>query len=73
MDDLNGDGLSDIRDAEVLYWLVEDAAARPEAQGLSGAQQVPSTAAHGPLSTSTFGTATRGGEGVLIPFRNGSG
>jgi len=50
MDDLNGDGLSDIRDAEVLYWLVEDAAARPEAQGLiGGLSKYPSTAAHGPF------------------------
>jgi hypothetical protein len=50
MDDLNGDGRSDIRDAEVLYRLIDDAAARPEAQGLiGGLGKYPSTAAHGPF------------------------
>jgi hypothetical protein len=50
MDDLNGDGRSDIRDAEVLYRLVEDAAGRPETQGLiGGLSKYPSTAQHGPF------------------------
>ena len=50
MDDLNGDGRSDIRDAEVLYRLIDSAAARPEAQGLiGGIGKYPSTAAHGPF------------------------
>jgi hypothetical protein len=50
MDDLNSDGSSDIRDAEVLYRLIEDAAARPEAQGLiGGLGKYPRTAAHGPF------------------------
>jgi Uncharacterized protein conserved in bacteria len=50
MDDLNGDGLSDIRDAEVLYQLIDDAAARPEAQKLiGGIGKYPATAAHGPF------------------------
>ena len=50
MDDLNGDGRSDIRDAEVLYRLIDGAAARPEAQGLiGGIGKYPSTAAHGPF------------------------
>ena len=50
MDDLNGDGRSDIRDAEVLYRLIDRAAARPDAQGLiGGLGKYPSTAAHGPF------------------------
>lgn len=50
MDDLNGDGRSDVRDAEVLYRLIDGAAARPEAQGLiGGLGKYPSTAAHGPF------------------------
>ncbi len=50
MDDLNHDGLSDIRDAEVLYRLIENAAARREAQGLiGGLGKYPKTAAHGPF------------------------
>jgi len=50
MDDLNGDGRSDIRDAQVLYRLIDGAAARPEAQGLiGGLGEYPSTAAHGPF------------------------
>jgi hypothetical protein len=50
MDDLNRDGRSDIRDAEVLYRLIDAAAARPEAQGLiGGIGKYPSTAAHGPF------------------------
>jgi hypothetical protein len=50
MDDLNGDGRSDIRDAEVLYRLVDKAAARPEAQGLiGGLGKYPPTASHGPF------------------------
>jgi len=50
MDDLNGDGRSDMRDAEVLYRLIDDAAARPEAQGLiGGLGKYRSTAAHGPF------------------------
>jgi hypothetical protein len=50
MDDLNGDGVSDIRDAEVLYKLIDDAAAQPEAQGLiGGIGKYPPTAAHGPF------------------------
>jgi Peptidase M15 len=50
MDDLNGDGRSSIGDAEVLYRLIDDAAARPEAQGLiGGLGKYPSTAAHGPF------------------------
>ncbi|MDD1721754.1 MAG: hypothetical protein LUP95_07205 [Euryarchaeota archaeon] len=50
MDDLNGDGVSDIRDAEVLYQLIDDAAAQPEGQKLiGGIGKYPSTAAHGPF------------------------
>jgi hypothetical protein len=50
MDDLNGDGRSDIRDAEVLYRLIDAAAARPEGQGLiGGIGKYPPTAAHGPF------------------------
>ena len=50
MDDLNGDGRSDIRDAEVLYQLIDAAAARPEAQGLIGGLGIyRSTTAHGPF------------------------
>lgn len=50
MDDLNGDGKSDIRDAEVLYRLIDDAAARPETRGLiGGLAKYPSRAAHGPF------------------------
>ena len=48
MDDLNGDGRSGIRDAEVLYRLIDAAAARPEAQGLiGGIGKYRPTAAHG--------------------------
>jgi hypothetical protein len=50
MDDLNGDGRSDIRDAEVLYRLIDDATARPEAHELiGGIGKYPRTAAHGPF------------------------
>jgi len=50
MDDLNGDGRSDIRDADVLYALVDDAAAQPETLGLiGGLAKYPSTASHGPF------------------------
>jgi hypothetical protein len=50
MDDLNGDGRIDIRDADVLYRLLEVAAARPDRQGLiGGLGEYPSTAAHGPF------------------------
>jgi hypothetical protein len=50
MDDLNGDGRSDIRDAEVLYRLIDRVAARPEAQGLiGGLGKYRATAAHGPF------------------------
>lgn len=50
MDDLNGDGRSDLRDAEVLYRLIDGAAGRPEAQGLiGGLGKYRSTAAHGPF------------------------
>jgi hypothetical protein len=50
MDDLNGDGRIDIRDAEVLYHLIDDAAARPEARGLiGGLGKYAATAAHGPF------------------------
>ena len=50
MDDLNADGRSDIRDAEVLYRLIDDAAAQPEGQKLiGGIGKYPSTAAHGPF------------------------
>ena len=48
--DFTGDGRSDIRDAEVLYRLIDAAAARPEAQGLiGGIGKYPPTAAHGPF------------------------
>jgi hypothetical protein len=50
MDDLNGDGRSDLRDADVLYRLIDVAATRPEAQGLiGGLGKYPKTAAHGPF------------------------
>jgi hypothetical protein len=50
MDDLNRDGRSDIRDAEVLYRLIDAAAARPEGQGLiGGIGKYPPTRAHGPF------------------------
>lgn len=50
MDDLNGDGRSDIRDADVLYRLVDDIASRPEAKGLiGGLGKYPQTASHGPF------------------------
>ncbi len=50
MDDLNGDGGSDLRDAAVLYRLIDAAAARPEAQGLiGGIGKYRATAAHGPF------------------------
>ena len=50
MDDLNGDGRSDILDAQILYKLIDAAAARPEAKGLiGGLGKYASTAAHGPF------------------------
>jgi hypothetical protein len=50
MDDLNNDGRSDIHDAEVLYNLIDVAAARPEANGLiGGLGKYAPTAAHGPF------------------------
>lgn len=50
MDDLNRDGRSDVRDAEVLYRLIDGAAARPEGQGLiGGVGKYGATAAHGPF------------------------
>jgi len=50
MDDLNRDGRSDIRDAEVLYRLIDAATARPEGQGLiGGIGKYHPTAAHGPF------------------------
>jgi hypothetical protein len=50
MDDLNGDGRSDMRDAQVLYRLIEAAAVRPGAQGLiGGIGKYSSTASHGPF------------------------
>lgn len=50
MDDVNGDGRSDVRDAEVLYRLIDGAAAQPEAQGLiGGLAKYGSTRAHGPF------------------------
>ena len=50
MDDLTGDGRSDKRDAELLYRLIDSAAARPEAQGLiGGLGKYPATNAHGPF------------------------
>ncbi len=50
MDDITGDGRSDIRDAEVLYRLIDAAAARPEAQGLiGGLGKYRATTAHGPF------------------------
>lgn len=50
MDDLNGDGLSDIRDSEVLYRLIDKSVALPEAQGLiGGLGKYPKTSAHGPF------------------------
>jgi hypothetical protein len=49
-DHLNGHGFSDIRDSKVLYRLINEAAARPEAQGLiGGIGKYPSTAAHPPF------------------------
>jgi hypothetical protein len=50
MDDLTGDGRSDIRDAELLYRLIDGAAAGTEGQGLiGGLGKYPGTAAHGPF------------------------
>jgi len=50
MDDLNGDGRSDIRDADVLYRLVDEAATEPESQGfIGGLAKYPSKATHGPF------------------------
>ena len=50
MDDLNRDGRSDIRDAEVLYRLIDAAAARPEGLGLiGGIGKYAPTSAHGPF------------------------
>jgi hypothetical protein len=50
MDDLNGDGRSDVRDAEVLYHLFDAATYEPELQGLIGGMgKYRPTAAHGPF------------------------
>jgi hypothetical protein len=50
MDDLTGDGRSDMRDAELLYRLIDSAAGRAEGQGLiGGLGKYPATAAHGPF------------------------
>jgi hypothetical protein len=50
MDDLNGDGSSDIHDAEVLYRLIDDAAIQPQGQKLiGGLGKYPATDAHGPF------------------------
>ena len=50
MDDLNGNGRSDSGDADVLYRLIDRAAARPEGLGLiGGLGQYPATRAHGPF------------------------
>ncbi|HXM37189.1 MAG TPA: D-Ala-D-Ala carboxypeptidase family metallohydrolase [Gemmatimonadales bacterium] len=50
MDDLNGDGRSDIRDAEVLYRLFDAATDEPELHGLIGGMgKYRPTAAHGPF------------------------
>jgi hypothetical protein len=50
MDDINDDGQIDIRDAEVLYRLIDEATARPEGGGLiGGIGKYPATAAHGPF------------------------
>ncbi len=50
MDDLNRDGRSDIRDAEVLYRLIDAAAARAEGLGLiGGIGKYAPTSTHGPF------------------------
>lgn len=50
MDDLNGDRRSDFRDAELLYRLIDEASALPEAQGLiGGLGKYRATSAHGPF------------------------
>lgn len=50
MDDLNSDGKSDVRDAEVLYGLFDAATNVPELQGLIGGMgKYRPTAAHGPF------------------------
>lgn len=50
MDDINGDGRSDIRDAELLYRLIDEASALPESQGLiGGLGKYRATDAHGPF------------------------
>ncbi len=50
MDDLTGDGRSDMRDGELLYQLIDQAAARPVAQGLiGGLAKYRATKAHGPF------------------------
>jgi len=50
MDDLNLDGRSDFLDAGVLYRLIDEAAAQPEAQGLiGGLGKYRATNAHGPF------------------------
>jgi hypothetical protein len=50
MDDLNGDGRADVRDADVVYRLIDAAADRPETQGLvGGLGKYRPTAAHGPF------------------------
>lgn len=50
MDDLNRDGRSDIRDAEVLYRVIDAASARPDGLGLiGGIGKYAPTSAHGPF------------------------
>jgi hypothetical protein len=50
MDDLTGDGRSDIRDSEFLYRLIDSAVGRRELQGLvGGLGKYRPTAAHGPF------------------------
>jgi len=50
MDDLNRDGRSDVRDAEVLYRLFDAATDEPELEGLVGGMgKYRPTAAHGPF------------------------
>ena len=50
MDDLNRDGRCDVHDAELLYRLIDEASALPEAQGLiGGLGKYRATSAHGPF------------------------
>lgn len=50
MDDLNGDGRSDVRDAEVLFRLFDAATNEPALDGLTGGMgKYQPTAAHGPF------------------------